>query len=145
MDRVRKPPGTPSGGQFAATRHQESDLVIGIDTPTDDEIAASVGRDLDAVVAHPDPEIRIIATANAFITDEHLTNLLDPGSQPVEVRWATARLPFPGIAEVASKDPHPVVKAAALDEWDLSDERRRELEADDDVVHAHRILCGNAR
>ena len=52
------------------------------------------------------------------------------------VRWAVSRLPYAGIAEVAARDPHPVVRAEARRAWDISPDLAQELDADPAVQRA---------
>jgi hypothetical protein len=142
---ARVPAGTSSGGQFASTRRPESDLVIGADGPTDEELANATSDALQSFVDHADPDVRASVTACPAITDDQLSALLDPTTQPVTVRWAVALLPYPGISSVTARDPHPVIRAAALSAWDLDDELRAALEADEKVAHACAALAGAVR
>jgi hypothetical protein len=119
--------------------------VIEADGPTDEEIANATGDALQSLVNHPDPDVRASVTACPAITDDQLSSLLDPTTQPVTVRWAVALLPYPGISAVTAQDPHPVVRAAALSAWDLDDGLRTMLEADEKVAHACSALSGTMR
>ncbi len=130
--RRRKPKGAPTGGQFAPESHAESDVSLA--AHSDEGIpAAWTATDsaaLDTHIRSAEAADRIDASANPVITDQQLDELLDPERQPVSVRWAVSRLPYAGIAEVAARDPHPVVRAEARRAWDIPGGLAQELDAD---------------
>ena len=140
-DRNRKPRGTPTGGQFAPGTHAEP----GVSLPAAGPLAsadvpeawtATDSASLAAYIRSEQVWDRVDASANPVITDEQLEELLDPERQPVVVRWAVSRLPYAGIAEVAARDPHPVVRAEARRAWDISHDLAQELDADPAVQRA---------
>lgn len=117
----RQPAGRPAGGQFAEATKPSSGLSL-------DRSHSS--RDVAALeqVAYK-PTVRIA----------ELNDLLDH-HQPVCVRAAVARTPYPGVAEKASYDPEPLVRALAMEGWDLSAASRQRLAADEGVGQVLRVL-----
>lgn len=158
----RRPPGTRAGGQFAPGNHPESATTLdGTEavSPYDDalaasgwddpgppveDVAAAQGDELWSYVRHPDPAIRAEAAHNAWITDEHLDELMAP-SQPLVVRLSIAHMARPGISRRAAADPSPVVRALALDRADLPDEDRARLESDPAVTAAYERMRSRRR
>lgn len=112
QNRNRQPPGRPTGGQFAASERAGSGLAL---------TAGGGHTQVGAETAY-DPAV----------TPEQLTAMLDH-AQPMQVRAAAARTPYPGVAYVASGDPSPYVRALATSGWDLPPQRRAELESDPQV------------
>ena len=122
MPQARQPKGRPTGGEFAETRRASAGIQL--------DSATAVGGDT------------YIAEQSAYdpaVSTEELNQMLDH-SQPVTVRAAAARTPYPGVARVASRDPSPLVRALALDGWDLPEEDRKRLEEDDQVAHLLSVL-----
>jgi len=152
-DPPRIPPGTPSGGQFSAHRHGEADLQLRFTPaeaqeerdmparPSPAQVTSASPDELWAYIEHPDPSVRVDAACNLEVTVAQLNVLLDPTRQPAQVRWLTARLPWSGVAEQASRDPNPLVRLVAAEEgWDLSPDTRARLAADPDVIRVREIL-----
>lgn len=126
------------GGQFAAHSHAEPDVELGGGAPPPEEDPserADVGADyLEAMVNSVDIEARSEASTDLAITDAQLSRLSDPATQPPIVRWSVSCLPYEGVADRASVDPDPVIRASALVGFGLSMHNRRRLEIDPDVV-----------
>jgi len=119
------------GGQFAAHSHAEPDVALTGEagTPDTDTLA-----DLEAMVNSIDVDARSEASTDLRITDAQLSRLSDPSTQPPIVRWSVSCLPYEGVADRASVDPDPVVRASALVGFGLSVHNRRRLEVDPDVL-----------
>lgn len=101
----------------------------------DRRVSTSAGDDLPSRSV----EEMLERTVSATIKVEEL-NELTTHDKPVVVRAAIARTPYPGVAERVSHDPHPLVRALALEGWDLSDASRARLEADEDVQRLLRTI-----
>jgi len=111
------------------------------DGPTLAEITSADAEQLWEYVLHSDPLVRADAANNLAVTHEQLDLLANPALQPFEVRASVARLLYPGIADRAAADPDPVVRAIALDGWDLTETARERL-LRDDAVRRVRVLLG---
>lgn len=131
-DRNRRPPGQPTGGQFAPQTRPEAAASLAplADIADELEAASSVdGERLWAYVTHENPEVRAETTFNLNITAEQLERLADDDDEMV--RWSVAQLPYPGLANRLAGDASPVVRTIVLaDGFDLDDDRRAALEAD---------------
>lgn len=151
MTQPRKPSGTPEGGRWAPTEHAEGDYDLAPPGVRPELVAA--------VAAHPrDLDPRLIWEASPAevdwllehgssthvcsladrddLTKEQYMKLLD-SDRPISARVDVASkvLVIEGLAEKASKDPSPVVRALALAYgWDLSARRRQELMDDPEVI-----------
>ncbi len=120
------------GGQFAAHSHAEPDVALtGEAGPPDTD--PGVLADLEAMVNSIDVDARSEASTDLRITDAQLSRLSDPDTQPPIVRWSVSCLPYEGVADRASVDPDPVIRASALVGFGLSAHNRRRLEVDPDV------------
>jgi hypothetical protein len=144
----RKPAGVPSGGQFAAKSNPESDVTLDSAyaahpsrLPSLEAIASADADRLWAYIHHSEPLVRADAANNLAVTHDQLDQLADPAVQPFEVRASVARLLYPGVANRAASDPDPVVRAIALDGWDLTNTVRDELERDEVVQRVRRMLA----
>ena len=106
------------GGQFAAHSHAEPDVALtGEAGPPDTD--PGVLADLEAMVSSIDVDARSEASTD---------------TQPPIVRWSVSCLPYEGVADRASVDPDPVIRASALVGFGLSVHNRRRLEVDPDVL-----------
>jgi len=121
------------GGQFAAHSHAEPEVALtgGVGPPEPDP---GEGDDLEAMVNSIDVDARSEASTDLRITDAQLSRLSDPATQPPIVRWSVSCLPYEGVADRASVDPDPVIRASALVGFGLSVHNRRRLEVDPDVL-----------
>ena len=171
----RRPPGTPEGGQWAPSAHDEADIPLEVPdaqgaaggtmttqyptsslSPLPDGVSQEV---FDEVTNHPsDPDPYAICGATPREVDWILDNgpdvhktllagrddlsvqqymrLLDP-DLPFSARLDTVRRCYhgPGLAEKASYDPDPIIRAYALsDGWDLPRDRAEALKADPETV-----------
>lgn len=152
----RRPPGV-GGGQFAPKPERprahlelgpDADQVPtaddGLDGPPLPEADEILGADSDQLwdyVRHTDPVVRQEAAGNPNITAEQCAELADPERQPTSVRAAVARLPYPGIASRAVRDPAPIVRwLAGEGGWDLSDAERARLAGDRDVARVRAVM-----
>ncbi|MPV51034.1 hypothetical protein GCG21_13665 [Pseudactinotalea sp. HY160] len=122
----RQPKGQPTGGQFAETAKASPGLSLGQDPHSGDPLRPSGDdsrqvRELAKIASRPDVSVAEL-------------NMLLSHDQPLVVRVAAARTPYPGVAEKASYDPSPYVRALALEGWDLSEESRSRLSADQGVM-----------
>lgn len=126
------------GGQFAAHSHAEPEVALtdeagppGQDPGEGDDLEADY---LEAMVNSIDVDARSEASTDLAITDAQLSRLSDPATQPPIVRWSVSCLPYEGVADRASVDPDPVIRASALVGFGLSVQNRRRLEVDPDVL-----------
>jgi len=121
------------GGQFAAHSHAEPEVALtgGVGPPEPDP---GEGDDLEAMVNSIDVDARSEASTDLRITDAQLSRLSDPATQPPIVRWSVSCLPYEGVADRASVDPDPVIRASALVGFGLSVHNRQRLEVDPDVL-----------
>lgn len=117
IHRPRRPAGAPgsAGGQFAANHRPAPS--ISLDAPMDDEAPLVFNEDEGTFNTN---DIR--ATA-AMLGHE----------QPTEARAAAARTLYPGVAEAASHDPDPLVRAIAMEGWDLPEDSADRLRSDPQV------------
>lgn len=83
-----------------------------------------------------------MTATRADVRPDELNDMLDPG-QPVPVRAAAARCPYPGVAERAANDPSPYVRALASAGWDLSEQARSQLARDRQVQGLLAALSGD--
>ncbi|MGC0252684.1 hypothetical protein [Pseudactinotalea sp. Z1748] len=113
--------GQPTGGQWVASARQASGISLG-----------ATGQDGEALQVEQ-------GAYSPGVTVDELNDMLDH-SQPLSVRAAVARTPYPGVARTASHDPSPLVRALALDGWDLPEGDRKRLESDDQVSQLLRAL-----
>jgi len=119
------------GGQFAAHSHAEPDVALtGEAGPPNTGVLA----DLEDMVNSIDVDARSEASTDLRITDAQLSRLSNPDTQPPIVRWSVSCLPYEGVADRASVDPDPVIRASALVGVGLSVHNRRRLEVDPDVL-----------
>lgn len=130
MPTNRVPKGVRSGGQFAASSHTEPAVSI------NDTDFPSVGdadvEQLRALAESNDPLVRAEVTSSIRVPDDVLERLAE-ADQPASVRLAAVNTGYAGTADRAAEDPHPLVRAAALAGWDLSDKNRERLNHDPKV------------
>lgn len=120
-DRDRQPKGQPTGGQFTQAALPASGLSLRCEQV--EQKATATER----------------TAYSPFVTVDELNEMLDH-SQPLSVRAAVARMPYPGVAEKASHDPSPLVRALSHEGWDLSAQSRRRLSQDSQVAGVLRAL-----
>lgn len=134
--RDRAPAGSGErGGQFIAARaHAEPGFEL--DAGTDTELELGTDSVVEAMVSGDDVEDRAAASTDLRVTVGQLRRLADPATQPVLVRWSVSCLPYDGVADRASRDPDPVVRACALAGSGLSAPNQRRLERDPEVALA---------
>ena len=127
MPTNRVPKGLRGGGQFAASAHTEPAVSI------NDADFPSVGdADVDqlrALSESSDPLVRAEVTSSIRVPDAVLERLSAPDQLPA-VRLAAVNTGYAGTADRAAEDPHPLVRAAALAGWDLSDSHRERITHD---------------
>lgn len=149
----RHPSGVPTGGQFAAGNRSRASIEVGEvpgdgldglpELPPTEDILAADSEQLWDYVRHEDPAVRVDAAGSLNLTAEQCAELADPERQPSAVREAVARLPYPGVASRAVKDPSPVVRwLAAQGGWDLSPEERAAVESDPAVARVRAVMAG---
>jgi hypothetical protein len=126
----RVPKGVRSGGQFAASAHTEP-LVSINDTDFPSVGDADVDQ-LRALAESNDPLVRAEVTSSIRVPDDVLERLSE-ADQPASVRLAAVNTGYAGTADRAAADPDPLVRAAALAGWDLSDTNRERLNHDPKV------------
>ena len=152
----RHPSGVPTGGQFAAGNRNRASIEVGAgsgdglddlpELPHTEDILAADSEQLWGYVRHEDPLVRAEAAGNVHLTEEQCAELADPERQPSAVREAVARLPYPGVAARAVKDPSPVVRwLAAQGGWDLSAQERAVVESDPEVQRVRAVMSGMSR
>ena len=117
IHRPRRPAGAPgsAGGQFAATNRPAPG--ISLDAPSEEHLAAVFDE----------------AEGTFNTNDLQATAAMLGHEQPTEVRAAAARTVYPGVAEAASHDPDPLVRAIAMDGWDLPADSAHRLRSDPQV------------
>lgn len=134
MSTSRVPKGVRSGGQFSATARSEPTLGAA------DTAFPSIGdADVDQLrqlAASPDPLIRAEVTSSIRVPDDVLEDLAR-ADQPTAVRLAAVNTGYAGTADRAAEDPDPLVRAAALAGWDLSETNRERLAGD---VKVQRVM-----
>ncbi len=121
------------GGQFAAHSHAEPEVALTDEAGPPGQDPGE-GDDLEAMVNSIDVDARSEASTDLAITDAQLSRLSDPATQPPIVRWSVSCLPYEGVADRASVDPDPVIRASALVGFGLSVHNRQRLEVDPDVL-----------
>ena len=121
------------GGQFAAHSHAEPEVALTDEAGPPGQDPGE-GDDLEAMVNSIDVDARSEASTDLAITDTQLSRLSDPSTQPPIVRWSVSCLPYEGVADRASVDPDPVIRASALVGFGLSVHNRQRLEVDPDVL-----------
>lgn len=129
MPTNRVPKGVRSGGQFAASAHTEPLVSIDADFPFVGD--ADVDQ-LRALSESNDPLVRAEVTSSIRVPDDVLERLAE-ADQPAAVRLAAVNTGYAGTADRAAADPDPLVRAAALAGWDLSDTNRERLNHDPKV------------
>ena len=152
MTQPRKPAGTPEGGQWAPAGHAEPDFALspeGVRPELITELAAhphdadpnliwgATPKEVDWILDHgSSTHIVTLATRNDLTREQYL-RLLEP-ERPLSARLdviGKPQLAVPGLAEKASHDPHPIVRAYALSlGWDLPPEREQALRSDPEVI-----------
>lgn len=130
MPTNRVPKGVRSGGQFAASAHTEPHVSIN-DTDFPSVGDADVEK-IRALAESNDPLVRAEVTSSIRVPDDVLERLSE-SDQPTAVRLAAVNTGYAGAADRAAEDPHPLVRAAALAGWDLSDTNRDRLNHDPKV------------
>lgn len=125
-DQPRQPAGSPTGGQFAETSGAESSLP------------------LDAL--HSRGEVRPgLLEMDLLPTDMTLAELemvTDPTS-PLRIRTLAASAPYAGVADRCADDPHPLVRAIAAMNLQLSDEAYDALKDDPDTCRAVEVIANS--
>lgn len=138
MPTNRVPKGVRSGGQFAASAHTEPAVNI------NDADFPSVGdADVDqirALAESNDPLVRAEVTSSIRVPDDVLERLSE-ADQPTAVRLAAVNTGYAGTADRAAEDPSPLVRAAALAGWDLSDTNRERLDHDPKVQRVMGLIA----
>lgn len=138
MPTNRVPKGVRSGGQFAASAHTEPAVSI------NDADFPSVGdADVDqirALAESNDPLVRAEVTSSIRVPDDVLERLSE-ADQPTAVRLAAVNTGYAGTADRAAEDPSPLVRAAALAGWDLSDTNRERLDHDPKVQRVMGLIA----
>jgi len=151
MTQPRKPSGTPEGGQWAPSGHAEADFVLAPEGVRPELVAevtnhphdanpelifGATPKEVDWILEHGSSTHVATLSLRDDLTREQYLRILDP-EQPLSARLDVVGkcALIPGLAEKASYDPHPVIRAhAAYLGWDLSHERRQALLADPDVI-----------
>lgn len=131
MNPNRVPEGVPTGGQFAATTHGEPLVRINAAAGFPD-IGEAGQADIRRLAHSPDPLIRAETASSPVVPDDVLEELARH-EQPAAVRMAAAHTGYAGTAERAASDPNPIIRASALNGWDLSETGRRRLSNDREV------------
>lgn len=126
-DHIRRTPaGSPDGGKFASTgASSEADVHLFAAKPVKESTPKSQVHQWDTVPSD--------------VTDRELEILGSPDA-PLMSRLMVANTPYPGVAERASHDESPLVRAVALTGWDLPHRDARRLSSDPQVNLAMKIL-----
>ena len=152
MSKPRKPAGTPEGGRWAPSGHEEGDFALapeGVRPELVGEVTAhqhdadpdmllrATPKEVDWVLEHGTSTHMATLARRNDLTKEQYLRLLGP-EQPFSARLdvvGKSSLGITGLADKASFDPHPVIRAyAAYLGWDLSPERKQALLADPQVL-----------
>lgn len=137
MPTNRVPKGVVSGGQFAASAHTEPAVSIN-DTDFPSVGDADVDQ-LRALARSNDPLVRAEVTSSIRIPDDVLENLSE--DEQTAVRLAAVNTGYAGTADRAAEDRHPLVRAAALAAWDLSETHRERLTHDPKVQRVMGLIA----
>ena len=132
-------------GRFSEHLHGEPGLNLSAGVESVPDLSGIAEADADTIreIARStsDPLVKAELTSNPRIPDDVLEELADP-SERVDVRLAVANTGYPGAADRAAKDPHPLVRASAYGSWDLSEENRKRLAEDPGVKKVLSALGG---
>lgn len=137
MPTNRVPKGVVSGGQFAASAHTEPSVSIN-DTDFPSVGDADVDQ-LRALARSNDPLVRAEVTSSIRIPDDVLESLSE--DDQTAVRLAAVNTGYAGTADRAAEDRHPLVRAAALAAWDLSETHRERLTHDPKVQRVMGLIA----
>jgi len=145
-NRRRQPSGTPTGGQFSAGAHAEPSMALDdIPEPSAEIMSAletaesAPAAQLWSYVVHRDRDVRIAAATNSQLTGDMIEALCD--DEDWQVRWVMANMPYSGIGERLSEDPHPLVREAAGRNWDTPDGVKARIDSDPDVRAYREIMA----
>lgn len=139
MNPNRVPEGVPTGGQFAVSTHGEP--LVSINTAAGfPDIREAGSAEVRRLAQSPDPLIRAEAASSPVVPDDVLEELARH-EQPAAVRLAAAHTGYAGTAERAACDPNPIVRASALNGWDLSETGRRRLANDREVQRFMTVIA----
>jgi hypothetical protein len=128
-NRVQK--GVPTAGRFAPGERTEPAIHVGPDSELPNVATASVAE-VRTLAHSKDPIVLAELTSSPVIPDDVLEQLADP-AQDTSVRLAAVNTGYAGTADRAAEDPNPLVRAAALAGYDLSDDNRQRLGRDTKV------------
>lgn len=128
-NRVHK--GVPTAGRFAPGERTEPAIHVGPDSELPNVATASVAE-VRTLANSNDPIVLAELTSSPVIPDDVLEQLADP-AQDTSVRLAAVNTGYAGTADRAAEDPNPLVRAAALAGYDLSDDNRQRLGRDTKV------------
>jgi hypothetical protein len=128
---------------YSGALYSGDDVDDAPELPATEDILAADSEQLWSFVRHGDPLVREEAAGNVNLTAEQSAELADPQRQPSSVREAVARLPYPGVASRAVRDPDPIVRwLGEQGGWDLSPQERSALAADPDVARVRAVMSG---
>lgn len=150
MENPRELKGRPGAGRWVKKVNSEADLdleddVLGEITHEDFSEQAPLPYDASAdeirnLVDSPDHVVRAELPSYPNVTDDVLERLQQP-DQELTTRQSVLATMYPGVAERASNDDHPLIRAHALHTgWDLHDSTRKRLEKDGGVQHVMEII-----
>lgn len=138
MSTARVPRGIRTGGQFSASPHTEPAVSIAnSDFPSVGDAGVDEIRDL---ANSSDPLVRAEVTSSIRVPDDVLEKLAE-ADQPTAVRLAAVNTGYAGTGDRAAGDRHPLVRAAALASWDLSETNRERLAHDPKVQRVMGLIA----
>lgn len=142
MNRNRRPQGTAQGGQFAPGTKGESSHSLDEDyeTVSLEDVCLATREGLWTYVQHPDPTVRCATMHNKNISLAQLDFHQNPESPLIVRMWATY-LFDEGRWRLAARDPSPLVRARAVDAYDIDPATKEVLLADPDVAAHHKVLA----
>lgn len=146
-DVPRKGKGQSGAGRFDFKRNSEAEIDLSDDLATDSvvspygEVPVNASPDeIRALAESPDHFIRAELPGLPNVPEDVLETLQQP-DQEFATRQSVLATMYPGVAERASHDRHPLIRAHALFAgWDLHDADRLRLEKDGGVKHVMELL-----
>lgn len=147
METPREPKGRFGAGRWAKKINSEADL----DLDLEEDIVESFDEELPVPADASADEIRTLAKSPDHFVRAELPGLpnvpddvleeLQQDDQEFATRQSVLATMYPGVAERASHDRHPLIRAHALFAgWDLKDSDRSRLEKDGGVQRVMEII-----
>lgn len=142
MDNPRELKGRLGAGRWVKKVNSEADIDLSDDLVADQPPLPydASAEEIRSLVNSPDHFVRAELPSYANVPEDVLETLQQP-DQEFATRQSVLATMYPGVAERASRDRHPLIRAHALfGGWDLHDSDRQRLEKDGGVRHVMEIL-----